>query len=567
MRRLNLVLLASLQLSTARQHPFSPYDDVLAHPQFEVVYSDSYIREAEALALVESARAPNPTHATDSTSQTDLARNVRESAAADATAATQNDADSGDNADPDSPRVWESFEIIKTPHFQYLCSVPVIAPAPQLNQTATELAKAEEARELSRASAKGWELMRGLEGTCLYYMSGWWSYSFCYGKDSKEIVQYHALPALKNGLPERDPGSAEYILGTTNAEKTSTGLRRKQQAAEAVAKGQQAGSDDVPATEGKTSEDGGKAVSEKPKSDLQVKGDQRYLVQKLEHGTICDLTGRPRTIDVQYHCSLGATTDRIAWIKEVTTCTYLMLVQTPRLCSDVAFLPPKETRAHPISCRQIVSSEEELDAWRRRKTTEAIESMEIAEAKKARLLQDPTGFGVEKVTSIGGIVIGGRKILGTGSDDGKPPAKIKPPGQIAAAAAAAKTALNSLLDVVNKGAGGGTAGDKKAGAEGGVGEPKKVQVVTIDELEETGLNAEDLEEFKKKLKELAQDKGLFMVEHYDPEEEAGEDDNGKKKQAGGSKHGGNGNKKGTYGKNPDEEDEQGSQEVFFKEEL
>ena len=33
MRRLNLVLLASLQLCGARQHPFSPYDDVLSHPQ------------------------------------------------------------------------------------------------------------------------------------------------------------------------------------------------------------------------------------------------------------------------------------------------------------------------------------------------------------------------------------------------------------------------------------------------------------------------------------------------------------------------------------------------------
>ncbi|KAK4208122.1 glucosidase II beta subunit-like protein-domain-containing protein [Rhypophila decipiens] len=563
MRRLNLVFLTSLQLVTARQHAFSPYDDVLAHPQFEVVFSDTYIREADALALVDSARTPNPTYAADFSSQTDLTRNVRESAAAEATT-LENDANGGETVETDGPQVSESFEIIRTPHLQYLCSVPVIAPPPTLNQTATELAKAEEARELSRASAKGWELMSGLEGTCLYYMSGWWSYSFCYGKDSKEIVQFHALPGLKNGLPERDPESHEYVLGTTNIERT-TSVRRKQQAAA------QAGKDNTPATEG-AAEDGSKAVSHPPNTDLQVKGDQRYLVHKFEHGTICDLTGRPRTIEVQYHCSPGSTSDRIGWIKEVTTCTYLMVVQTPRLCLDVAFLPPKETRAHPISCRQIVSSDEELDAWRDRKTIEAAESMAMAEAKKSRILKHPTSLGAERVTHIGGILIGGHRMLGDGSEDGKPPARIKPPNHIAAAAAVAKTALSPLLEAVKKGAAAG-AGDKKAAGEGtdatgtgtGADTKKKVQILTVDELEQAGLDPETVEEFRKELKKMAQDSGLFMVEHFDPEEEADEGDNGQKKvkKAGGKKgtsgKGGNGNKQ--------EDEEEGSREVFFKEEL
>lgn len=526
--------------------------------------------------MVESARAPNPTYTADfPSSQTDLTRNIRESAgpesSAETTATGRNDVNNDDSVDPESPQVSETFEIIKTPHLQYLCSVPVIAPPPVLNQTATELAKAEEARELSRASAKGWELMRGLEGTCLYYMSGWWSYSFCYGKESKEVVQYHPLPQLKNGLPERDPETAEYVLGTTNIERTNPGARRKQQGPGA---GQGAGSENTPAMGKGATEDGAKAVSQQPKTDLQIKGDQRYLVQKFEHGTICDLTGRPRTIEVQYHCSPGTTADRIGWIKEVTTCTYLMLVQTPRLCADVAFIPPKETRAHPISCRQIVSSDEELDAWRDRKTIEAARSMALADAQRARLLEDPSGAGVEKVTSIGGIVIGGRKILGTAGEDGKPPAKIKPPGHIAAAAAAAaKTALSPLLEAVKKGTTGGTGGgDKKTGGEGnGLGEPKKVQILTADELDQLPLDAESLEEFKNELKRLAQDKGLFMVEHYDPEgeDEDGGEENGNTKKTG-AKQGGNGNRKGSNGKigrEGEEEEVEGSEEVFFKEEL
>jgi len=507
-------------------------DQLFCTTQFEVVFSDTYIREAEALALIESARAPDSTYAAEFSSQTDLARNVRESEAIDAGAESSDKAEGPD--DPDSAQVSETFEIIKTPHLQYLCSVPVIAPSPALNQTANELAKAEEARELSRASAKGWELMQGLEGTCLYYMSGWWSYSFCYGKDSKEIVQFHALPGMKNGLPERDPESHEYVLGTTNVREYGGRRQQKQQAA--------AGQDNAPAAE--TEADGTTAVSQPTQSDLQIKGDQRYLVQRLEHGTICDLTGRPRTIDVQYHCTPGATTDRIGWIKEITTCTYLMVVQTQRLCADVAFLPPKETRAHPISCRQIVRSDEEEAEWRDRKRVEDGKSMAMADAKKDRLINDPNALPTSgKPISIGGLVVGARKILG--SEDGKSATKIKPPGHLAAVAAAAKTVLSPLIDAVQK----------KGNGKAKTGE--KVRVVTEDDLLKAGLTPEAIEEFRKEFK-MAKDDPFYMVEEVDIKE--GE-------EAGQTRQGG---KKGTgkkTGESESDEEEDGSQEVFFKEEL
>jgi len=50
MRHLNsLVLLASLQLCRAR---FSIYDDVLVHPQFEILLADDVVSEHDALALL-----------------------------------------------------------------------------------------------------------------------------------------------------------------------------------------------------------------------------------------------------------------------------------------------------------------------------------------------------------------------------------------------------------------------------------------------------------------------------------------------------------------------------------
>lgn len=41
-------------------------------------------------------------------------------------------------------------------------------------------------------------------------------------------------------------------------------------------------------------------------------------------------------------------------IKETSTCSYLMIIDTPRLCNDVAFLPPQENLAHPITCQPVI---------------------------------------------------------------------------------------------------------------------------------------------------------------------------------------------------------------------
>jgi protein OS-9 len=120
-----------------------------------------------------------------------------------------------------------------------------------LNRTATELAKAEEARELSRASAKGWELMSALDGQCLYFMSGWWSYSFCYGKT---VVQFHAVASRPGEAPTPEENSLEYVLGKTQEPSDTTANH---------------------------DQDGEPKSLPPPNGQLQVKGDQRYLSQRL----------------------------------------------------------------------------------------------------------------------------------------------------------------------------------------------------------------------------------------------------------------------------------------------
>ncbi|EGO56116.1 hypothetical protein NEUTE1DRAFT_83111 [Neurospora tetrasperma FGSC 2508] len=392
MRRPSLALLAlsSLPFGSARQPAsFSIHQDLLAHPQFEVIFSDSYISEADALALLEAAnKTPKPTPASDgahdgSTTRTDLTSAIRESATANA------DTDNGDDSIGGTSPLRETYELIAHPPMRYLCSIPIIAPPPALNKTATELAKAEEAREVTRAYNKGWELMRGLENQCLHFVSGWWSYQYCYGKS---IVQYHAVPNPKGGPPLRDKNSQEYILGTSLPPSSHSH------------KGKQI---EVPNNEQKQ-------LSPPPNTELQAKDNQRYLVQRLDGGTICDLTGRPRTIEIQYHCNPALSGDRIGWIKEVTTCAYLMVIHTPRLCADVAFLPPKETKAHPITCRQIISSDEEaLSFNQRRKNT--IDSAAAAAATTEDQKQGSESGSAEKLSyqglTVAGIPIGARRIL------------------------------------------------------------------------------------------------------------------------------------------------------------
>ncbi|PSR99188.1 glucosidase II beta subunit-like protein-domain-containing protein [Coniella lustricola] len=503
MRRLQFVLLAGLQLCSAKQPGFSIHDDMLAYPQYEITFTDSFISEIDAQRLVESTKPFQPsasssssaTHAAGILSQTtDLTSQSRESG-------TASPVHNG-NADDGMPEISEEFEIMHIPPSKYLCSVPVLAPPPAPNKTATELAKAEEARELARANSKGWELMSALDNQCLYYVSGWWSYKFCYGQD---IVQFHALPGgMTKGLPVKEPNTAEYVLGRVEQEPA---VRKKAKAKQFTKDVDEKVSEDALQNKDLDSAQkplGGDTESTPtlpPNAELQVKGDQRFLVQRMEGGTLCDLTGRPRMIEVQFHCNPGAANDRIGWIKELTTCSYLMLVHTPRLCEDVAFLPPKETHAHPISCQVIIDSEDDIAAWRLRKSIEAAEQLQVgqgqeegqAEAKgdKEAGSRGNGNGGSFKGMEIGGVIIGGKQLLR--AEDGQPPPKLKPPKGFIPGKAPTTGPLKETL----------AKGERKS--DGG-----KVEKMSDEELEKLNLDPDAVEQFRQEIEKIAGDKGWTL---------------------------------------------------------
>lgn len=90
-------------------------------------------------------------------------------------------------------------------------------------------------------------------------------------------------------------------------------------------------------------------------------GEQRYLVQKMGGGTWCELIHKNRRIEIQFQCDPSGG-DRIAWVKETSTCNYQMVIHTPKLCNDLAFLPVKRVGegegVNEIICQKVQTLEE-----------------------------------------------------------------------------------------------------------------------------------------------------------------------------------------------------------------
>lgn len=291
----------------------------------------------------------------------------------------------------------------------YLCRIPKVPleeePARENNTTdATQAEKQQQ--ELVRASSHGTELLAGMQGHCLFYPAGWWVYSFCY---NSEIKQFHPLAPGRPGVPlyppVEDTTVASFILG-----KFKQGGGKQPRKEDPDQSAQQTG-----------------AASETGLStQLETRGATNYLVQHLSDGTECDLTGRDRRIEVQFHCN-PASPDHIHLIRETAICAYLMVIHTPRLCNDVAFMPQQLDRPNPIACQEIVGKEEEGE-WMARKAYKA--KQEIFRGLTGGMSEDELLRGLEedaaaaaaddkedkntpqKPIVIGGIELGGQKLVG-----------------------------------------------------------------------------------------------------------------------------------------------------------
>ncbi|RIB22314.1 hypothetical protein C2G38_2033674 [Gigaspora rosea] len=202
----------------------------------------------------------------------------------------------------------------------YLCQIPFVD-----NQTAVEEDKLEENRDDVDLMKKGLALLEPMKQTCLIYL---FIYTFIYSR----IRQYHIQP----GLDERKP---LFILGEYASRLATLPPSNKD-------------NDDQKNSLG---------------TDLQTGRGKKYLVQRWGGGSLCDLTGKPRQVEIQFHCNLQSG-DSIAVVKEMYTCHYLLIVHTPRLCNDPAFLSKssyKEKYERNMAAKEpksLESSPQEMDS-------------------------------------------------------------------------------------------------------------------------------------------------------------------------------------------------------------
>ncbi|CAE6334971.1 unnamed protein product [Rhizoctonia solani] len=208
------------------------------------------------------------------------------------------------------------------PGKEYLCLIP---PPDQGSPSF------EDATPPPSHPSKMWSLLQPLTGKCLYFremshghphpIREHYFINFTFLFLSVRFVRY----SPEGRIPQEDPEWEAYNLGVSPAAKLKGGSDVSRQAESAAAN-----------------------------LELQRAADQRYLVQRWGDGTQCDKTGRKRQIEIQFHCSMSSV-DQIMFVKEVSVCNYLIVIHTPRICSEPGFKSQRDSvKAAPIRCRQVV---------------------------------------------------------------------------------------------------------------------------------------------------------------------------------------------------------------------
>lgn len=186
-----------------------------------------------------------------------------------------------DTIDPSLPLAAKpklAYDIMTLKSTRYLCATPQVTESLGPEDNSTTRTAAQEADELVRANDRGWELLQELEGQCMFYWAGWWSYRFCYGEGVKQFHQLQVRPGFAAHPPVEDTSVTGFVLGSVDA---SVARLQKQE------------------TPAAREEDNKGLARSKAIGKIQVRGESRFLSQRLRGGDVCDLTGEDRMIEVQ----------------------------------------------------------------------------------------------------------------------------------------------------------------------------------------------------------------------------------------------------------------------------
>lgn len=186
------------------------------------------------------------------------------------------------------------------------------------------------------------EFLRG--DYCLYGGSGWWKYEFCYGK---KVDQYH----------EEGPG-----------QRTTINLGRFSEADHL------AWLEDHP--------------SKRPKPVAQ----RKHVSIFYSGGDVCDLTGKPRHIEVKLKCKPADSPSTVTlYLLEPKTCEYVLGVESPLVC-DILPHADQQTGLMPPGVIDTIGKEKEEEAAPAaaditRKIEEDLEELYPSQEDSARIVE------------------------------------------------------------------------------------------------------------------------------------------------------------------------------------
>lgn len=244
-------------------------------------------------------------------------------------------------------------EIMKFHNETYACTIPVLNETDLATDELRELAEWNES-ELLQAEELAVKGLMPLSKQCIYYRKDWWTYSFCYGKDIRQFHMDESF-AANNQPPDPGPGIMSFILGKFDHRPNG-----------------------------------------ELKYDVKVKhsGYANYLAYNLGLGTVCDLTGKDRSIEIQFYCFPSQAQDSVMWIKEVSSCKYQIGIRTSKICDVPVFAPLEKVEPHKIECQRILSFSD-VESWEKRRKLSMSDKVET-QVKPETINEKPVEKSIEK---------------------------------------------------------------------------------------------------------------------------------------------------------------------------
>ncbi|KAF7338364.1 PRKCSH domain-containing protein [Mycena venus] len=262
---------------------------------------------------------------------------------------------------PDAPDDY-SLEYLKMGPNHYLCIIPKPLEQPPPDDDPDD----------EPTPAHSWSLLLPLEGTCLYLRQGWFTYSYCHGRDGeirqfRELIQARPLSAGKHIRVNPSRGSLSTRFYSIQAPIAQKKILMQW---EAYTLGR-APTTPEPGADLTVAQQNALAAN----LELARNAGSRYLVQRWGDGTLCDKTGKPREVEVQvrlqttgahmvphqcahvplvplFHDNAGR--DCVCQgEQDMLVCP--LVVHTPRLCGEPGFTTKDAGEQASISCREVIA--------------------------------------------------------------------------------------------------------------------------------------------------------------------------------------------------------------------